>query len=157
MFKDLWTAQEQSVEQDKEAIQRQINQLDRKTNQLVDRLVDTDSPTLVVAYESRVKEMEEQKLFLTGQLANTGKPVTPFADVFRSAFEFLANPWNIWISDRLEDKGAVMKLVFSDNLTYCRKEGARTAKTTLPLKALGGFFGVEFGVVSRTGFEPVTH
>ena len=71
MFRDLWEAKEQSVEQDKLAIQKQITQIDRKSNQLVDRLVDADSQPLITAYESRLKEMETQKLFLTEKLAET--------------------------------------------------------------------------------------
>ena len=101
--------------------------------------------------------MEAQKLFLTEQLAETGKPATPFSEAFRTAFDFLANPCNLWVSDRIEDKRAVLKLVFADHLAYCRKEGVRTAKTTVPINALGGFFGVENAVVSRAGFEPATH
>lgn len=154
MFRDLWVAKEQSVEQDKQAIQNQITQIDRKSNQLVDRLVDADSQTLITAYESRLKEMETQKLFLTEKLAETGKPATPFSKSFRTAFDFLANPWNLWASDNIEDKRAVLKLVFADHLAYCRKQGVRTAKTTIPIKALGGFFGVEKEVVTVGGFEP---
>ena len=93
----------------------------------------------VTAYESRLKEMEEQKRLLSEQLAKTGHPTTPFTQAFRTAFDFLASPWNLWISDRLEGKGAVLKLIFADHMAYCRNEGVRTAKTTLPIKALGFF------------------
>ena len=101
--------------------------------------------------------MKAQKVFLTGQLSQIGKSNVPLTDAFRTAFDFLASPWNLWVSDRIEDKRAVLKLVFADHLAYCRKEGVRTAKTTIPINALGGFFGVEKEVVSRAGFEPATH
>ena len=42
MFRALWAAKEQSVEQDKEAIQRQISQIERKSTQLLDRLVESE-------------------------------------------------------------------------------------------------------------------
>ena len=35
-----------------------------------------------------------------------------------------------------EDKRAVLKLVFAERLPYHRNEGYRTAKTSLPFKAL---------------------
>lgn len=148
MFRDLWAEKEASIEEDRAAIQRQITQNERKVAQLVDRLVDADSQTLIKAYESRLQEMEDQKLFLAEQLSKTGQPTIPFRDAFRTAFDFLANPWNLWTSDRIEDKRAVLKLVFTDHLAYCRKEGVRTAKTTLPFKALGGFFDVGNSVVT---------
>ena len=157
MFRDLWAAKEESVEEDRLAVQRQITQIGAKSKQLVDRLVDADSKTLITAYETRLSEMEDQKRFLTEKLAKTGVPTTPFKDAFRTAFDFLANPWNLWASERIEDKRAVLKLVFADHLAYCRKEGVRTAKTTLPFKALGGFSSDGNSVVSRAGFEPATH
>lgn len=91
------------------------------------------------AYESRLDEMEEQKLFLTEQLAKTGQPVTPFSDAFRTAFDFLANHCNLWASDRLEDKRAVLKLVFADHLVYCRKTGVRTAKNNFTYQRVRWF------------------
>ena len=105
--------------------------------------MDAESQTLITAYESRLKEMETQMLFLSEQLAETGKPTIPYSEAFRTAFGFLANPWNLWVSDHIEDKRAVLKLVFADHLAYCRREGVRTAKTTIPINALGGSFGVE--------------
>ncbi|OED49290.1 hypothetical protein AB838_07220 [Rhodobacteraceae bacterium (ex Bugula neritina AB1)] len=79
--------------------------MDRKTAQLVDRLVDADSQTLITAYESRLQEMEDQKLFLSEKLAQTGQPTIPFQDAFRTAFDFLANPWNLWVQVALKTKG----------------------------------------------------
>lgn len=48
-------------------------------------------------------------------------------------------------------------LVFANHLVDCRKQGVRTAKTTLPVKALGGFFGVVSEVVTPSGFEPLAY
>jgi len=49
---------------------------------------------------------------------------------------FLANPWNLWASERLEHKKAVLKLAFVDRLAYVRNEGFRTPDLALPLKVL---------------------
>ena len=98
--------------------------------------------------------MKAQKVLLTEQLSQIGKPNVPFADAFRTAFDFLANPWNLWNSDRIEDKRAVLKLVFADRLAYCRKTDVRTANTTIPFKALAGFFDHEVQVAEEVGFEP---
>ena len=154
MFRDLWEAKVQAAEADKAAIEKQISQLDRKFNQTVDRILDTEDEVIRTAFETRLKDMKAQKVFLTEQLSQIGKPSVPFSDAFRTAFDFLANPWNLWNSDRIEDKRAVLKLVFADRLAYCRKTGVRTAKNHLALQGLSSFFDHEVQVAERQGFEP---
>ena len=39
---------------------------------------------------------------------------------------------NLWASERLEHKEAVLKLAFADRLTYVRNEGFRTPDLALP-------------------------
>jgi len=92
MFRDLWATKEDAVEQDRVSIARQLDQTDRKFQQLIDRLVDTENPTLTAAHEVRLKEIEEQKVFLTEKLAENGQPRVPFCEAYRTAFEFLAKP-----------------------------------------------------------------
>ena len=154
MFRDLWEAKVQSAETDKTAIQKQISQLDRKFDQTVDRILDTEDEVIRSAFETRLKDIKAQKVFLTEQLSQIGKSSVPFSDAFRTAFDFLANPWNLWNSDRIEDKRAVLKLVFADRLAYCRKTGVRAAKTTILFNALAGFFDRNVQVAEEVGFEP---
>lgn len=48
-----------------------------------------------------------------------------YDEIFRTAMAFLAKPHQLWLSERLEDKRAVLKLAFSDCLAYVRNEGFR--------------------------------
>jgi site-specific DNA recombinase len=84
-------------------------------------------------------------------MQDCGKPIAPFEQIYRTAFEFLANPSKLWASERYEDKQAVLKLVFAERLPYIRNEGYRTAKTSLPFKALGDFHLGKFEMVPRGG------
>jgi hypothetical protein len=120
-------------------MQRQLSQMDRKAAQIMDRLIDTNSDTLITAYEGRLHEMEGQKAFLAEKIKNCGKPIAPFDEIYLTALEFLANPSKLWASERYEGKRAVLKLVFAERLPYIRNQGYRTAKTSLPFKALGDF------------------
>src|SRR5690606_37916628 len=54
----------------------------------------------------------------------------------RTSLDFLANPWNLWASERLEHNKAVLKLAFADRLAHVRDEGFRTPDLTLPFKVL---------------------
>lgn len=138
MFRDIWQEKLQSAEDEKQSMQRQLTQMDRKSTQLLDKLIDTNSATVITAYENRLREMEEQKTFLSEKISKCGQSLASFDQVYRTAFEFLANPSKLWASERYEDKRAVLKLVFTQRLSYIRNEGYRTTKNSLTFKALVG-------------------
>ena len=86
-------------------------------------------PSLIGAYEEKVQKLESDKLLIKEKLAMTGRRVSSFEDTFRTAFTFLANPSNLWSSERLEDRRAMLKLTFAERLRYKRNEGFRASDT----------------------------
>ena len=156
MMRALWEHRSLAQKDRRKALESQQSQTEKKIEQLLDRIVDAESPTVIAAYEKRIQKLEADKLELQEKAANSGRPLKSFEDSVRTALGFLATPCNLWDSDRLEDKRTVLKLAFADKLSYVRNEGFRTAKTTLPFKALGGFCGVEMKLVGPLGLEPRT-
>jgi hypothetical protein len=73
------------------------------------------------------------------KIANCGRPLRSFDETLRTSLDFLANPCNLWGSERLEHKKAVVKLAFADRLAYVRNEGFRTPALSLPFKVLADF------------------
>jgi site-specific DNA recombinase len=59
-----------------------------------------------------------------------------FDETLRTSLDFLAIPWNLWASERLEHEKAVLKLAFADRLAYVRNDGFRTPNLALPFKVL---------------------
>ena len=53
-------------------------------------------------------------------------------------------------------KTLVLRLAFSERITYHRNEGYRTAKTTLPFKVLADFQHGKSELVPPDGLEPPT-
>ncbi len=109
-----------------------------------------------LAYETRIHKLEEQKIIVSEKIANCGRPVRGFEETLRTSLNFLGNPLKLWVSERLEDKRAVLKLAFADKLAYVRKEGFRTPNLTLPFKALASFKMGEIEMARSKGFEPLT-
>lgn len=62
-----------------------------------------------------------------------------FDETLRTSLDFLANPGNLWASEQLKHKKAVLKLAFADRLAYVRNEGLRTPALSLPFKVLADF------------------
>src|SRR5690606_35115288 len=118
---------------------------------LLDRIVDAEASSVVSAYEKRIQKLEEEKLILQDRMAGSTKPKSGFEETVRTALNFLANPWILWRSERLEDKQAVLKLAFSDRLQYTREKGFRTANIALPFKVLAQISGAKKEMARRRG------
>jgi site-specific DNA recombinase len=154
-FRDLWNSQMRSASERKAAMKPGIVEIDRKIALLLDRVVEVESTTIMKALERRVEEMEHRKLGLAEAIAKCDAPARDYDASFRTALGFLANPWNLWTSDRLEDKRAVLKLTFSELLRYSRLEGFRTPEIAFPLKMLEGISGKLEEMAHPRGFEPL--
>jgi site-specific DNA recombinase len=156
MFRDFWEARIASGNTQGKSLEQDIRLIERKIEALLDRIVDANGEAVIAAYEKRIAELETQKALMRERIANCGRPLKSFGDTYRTAFDFLANPYNLWTSPRIEDRRAVLKLVFADRLTWVRGEGYRTAKISMPFKVLGSINMQKKEVVEVSGIEPPT-
>ncbi len=156
MFDDLWNQQSRSSEQRRKDLQSDIVKLEAKIEQMMERIVNADSVTLVTAYEAQIKKLTEQKTLLTDKSAEIAKPAGTFEELYRTACAFLANPWKLWVSDQLALKRLVLRLAFPGGLAYRRNEGYRTAGIAEPFRLLQRFATPKFGLVELGGIEPPT-
>ncbi len=156
IFRNLWDQRLASAAEQKKSMASELSQIDRKTEQLLDRIVDADSSAVIKAYENRVSEYESRKALLSERIANCGRPARGYDETFRAAMEFLGNPQKLWASERLEDKRAVLKLAFAGHLSYQRIEGFRTPEIALLFKAFGEFSGLKREMARPAGLDPAT-
>lgn len=141
MLKDLWDAQASNGADTLRRAKKELQTIESDIERLVDRTLDTSNATLTKRYEQHINELETKKMILAEKQGQIGKPQQSFEQVFRTAMQFLSNPLNLWKSSRLEDKRAVLKLTFSDQLSYHQETGFRTANLSLPFKVLGSILG----------------
>ncbi len=156
MFKDLWDHRLATGAERTKALKAELVKVNQQVDQFLDRIADASVPSVITAYEARIKALEDRKIVLAENIAKTGRPVRGFDETLRTAFDFLASPWNLWTSERLEDKRTVLKLAFADRLAYVRNQGFRTPDFSLPFKALGGVGGQDYELARLAGFEPTT-
>ncbi len=62
------------------------------------------------------RDLEAQKTLMEEKIASCGRPLASVGGTYRTAFDFLANPCKLWHSPRIEDRRAVLKLVFTEKL-----------------------------------------
>ena len=103
---------------------------------MLDRVVDAESAAVIGAYERKIDELERQKLVLAEKRARCGTAIKGYDESFRTAFEFLSNPWNLWKNGAFEDKRIVLKLTLASHLEYDWNDGVRTPEISLTFKML---------------------
>ena len=162
IFKDLWDEKQKSRNLSKNSLEDEINKANKQIAQLVDRIVDTESLTLVSAYEKRIKELEIYRAETEEKVANCGRPLSGFDTMYRTAMGFLENPYKLWEDNNLETKRAVIKLTFASDIIYSRTGGYRTENMAIPFKIFNDL-GNEEGepsmktkMVPGAGIEPAT-
>ena len=156
MFQDAWMQRQQQAAVQKEAMRRDILTIESQIEGLLDRIVDAQMPSVISAYEKRIDALEKEKLLMTEKLEKEARPAHTFEDLFELAFGFLKNPCKLWDSGQLSLQRLVLRLVFSERISYCRDQGIRTTDLSLPFKMLTGLQIGNLKMVGAQGLEPWT-
>ena len=156
MFRELWDRRSIHAENESKALTAQLVKIERQIEQLLERIIDASVSSVIAAYEQKVEKLEREKLLIRERMTNAPRPAGHFENILRTALEFLSNPCNLWGSDKLENKHAVLKLAFTKRLTYVRGEGFRTADLSLPFKLLGELLDDKSRMARPKRFELLT-
>lgn len=140
-----------SYQEIRDGLLRDRKLVDQKIQQFLDRVVTTDSATLVATYEKQIKQLENQKAVLDERLENCGTVDESFEKVNRTALEFLANPYRFWDKADLTGKRIVLKATFLKQITYQKGTGYRTADLSRPFAVLRELSDCKSGLVDISG------
>jgi site-specific DNA recombinase len=153
MFEDLWNYRLASAEASRTSLKAELAKVERDIERFLDRIAQAEPLSVITVYENRIRRLEERKIEISEKIANCGRPLRGFDETLRTSLDFLANPCNLWASERLEHKKAVLKLAFGDRLTYVRNEGFRTPDLALPFKVLADLKSPKSKMARPRGFE----
>ena len=155
-LRTLWKQRGERAADDKRSLTAEIRAVDGEIQKLVDRVLETNTSSMIAAYERRIVDAEARKVELTEKLANCGKPLADFDSAFRTAMVFLGSPYKLWASGRFDLKQMILKLAFAGQLEYVRESGFRTPETTLPFKVLANFSASKAEMARPERFERPT-
>ena len=159
MFEELWKARIAKASERKRSMHNEIRKIESQVDQLLDRIVQADTPSVVAAYEKRISKLERDKLLLEDSVATMGRPKHTPAELFELAIQFLSSPWKIWEKGKFEERRMVLKLAFCKRISYHRERGFTNPEFSLPFRVLGGNSG-DFNAIKKMahprGFEPLT-
>jgi site-specific DNA recombinase len=125
MFENVWNHRLGMLHTDAQTYKAQLIDVERKVQQFLDRIADAEVPSIVKTYEDRIRKLDQENAVLNEKIAQSGHPTRGFDEKLRTAVEFLANPCKLWSSDRLEDRRTVLKLTFTERISYLRNQGFR--------------------------------
>jgi site-specific DNA recombinase len=157
MFEELWNHRLANTQSQMQAYRAELVAVERRVQQFLDRIGESDVPAVVKTYEDRIRKLEAEKAELSERIAIRDRPARGFDEKLRTALEFLANPYKLWISPCLEDRRTVLKLAFADRISYARNQGFRTPNFSFPFKVLADVSAGQIVVASPRGFEPRSH
>jgi hypothetical protein len=92
------------------------SRIDRKVDQLMDRIVEAGSLALVAVYERRVPGLEQREADVNENITSCGRPLADVDNSFRTALTFLVNSCKLWTSERREDQRTVLRLAFAGKM-----------------------------------------
>ncbi|MEJ6404950.1 recombinase zinc beta ribbon domain-containing protein [Yoonia sp. 2307UL14-13] len=151
MFNDIWAMRLREAQSAQKELADQIRAVETKIENMLDRIVDAQSETVIAAYESRIEKLEREKLRLQDKADNSMGPKGHQSEFIEPALEFLSSPWNIYQKGSFALRQTVLRLAFAEPIRYHRKTGYRTAKISFPFKVLDEYFSENCEMVEPRG------
>lgn len=137
MFRKIWDARLDSLKAQQSASVESVAVIDGKITKLIDRIMNSTSERVIVAYEKEVDLLETQKRDLENRAAQPLEPPQPFETAFQSAMHFLTMPWKLWESGEFAKQRLLLKLALPKALPYHPENGFSNPNFSLPFKVLG--------------------
>jgi len=92
MFEDLWKHRLESAAEKEKTLRAELEKTERGVEQFLDRIADAQLPSLITAYENRIRKLEEQKIVLHEKIANCGRPLRSFDESLKPHSIFSETP-----------------------------------------------------------------
>ena len=131
MLKDAFAQKAGQVAHVQAELHRQIKALDKQQDAVLTRLVETNNDKVAAALETKIAQIEDQKLLAQEKLAQSAKPREAKPHDFELLRRFLSNPWDIYKNGTLTVKKTVLKLAFTAPLVFDAKTGFRTPQVSV--------------------------
>ncbi len=126
MFRKAWDIRGEQLAQEAKYYEKQIADAQKQIDVLLDRIVEADNATVIKAYEKKIDSLEKEKIILQENQAKPAPSTRDFCASLELSLNFLSKPWKLWAKGNISLRRTVLKLVFTDHLSYCRETGART-------------------------------
>lgn len=122
-----------------ERLQRQTKDLkatEQKIETYLDKMLETDDRELQARIEKRIKSLQLEKLKLENKPENIHDLTESFRTAMTRCRNLFESPDMLWVEGDENIRKTLPKMVFDEDLTYCRKTGFPTASKSLPFRVI---------------------
>ena len=163
MFQDAWEQVKAQISKRDKITQQEISKTQRDIDSLLERIIESDSPTIIQAYETKIKGLEEKRAQMAVTLGEKRPKRGHYSANVRTAVQFLLNPYKVWENGSFEVRRLVLRLAFAKRIPYSRIDGVRTAELSKPFQLIQGLregnegeWDLQSVMVGDNGLEPLT-
>ena len=96
MIYDAWNQRAEQAAQIKAALKREIKSIERQVDDLLNRIVEANSPRVMQAFERKIDQLERQKMLAAEKLENQDVPKRKPEKLLELSVRFLSSPCKIW-------------------------------------------------------------
>jgi site-specific DNA recombinase len=97
MFKVIWTTRESEARERTQEATRELQGIERKIEQLVARLVETEDAAIIRIYEAQLRKLHDRKTLLAEKAATGARPKKSFEESFELPLNSSQTPENYGI------------------------------------------------------------
>jgi len=112
----------------KKVLQSEISQIDGRITKYINRIWQTESETLVSSYESKIQDLEKDRLKISNNLQKELKDVWTS---LKRKMKLVRNALDIWKSSNLENKKTLIKNIFPEWIPINEKKQVWTPTFSL--------------------------
>ncbi|EIE50556.1 resolvase-like protein [Citreicella sp. 357] len=142
MLRDAWNMRLALALGEKEALQKQLADIDGQLEGMLDRIVEANSASVVRAYESRIEKLERDKLVLQEKINKSVPPKGRLEDCIELSLKFLSSPWNIWKNGDFAVRQTVLRLAFAEPLRCSQNGVYETQNLSFPFRIYLSLSGI---------------
>ena len=113
---------------------KRLDEIKNDFKNLVDKITKTKSDVLSKALESKLEDLDKEKVLLESNIEAQTLTTQDFQTALDKVLNFVRNPLYYWRNGNLDTKKSVLRLCFQDYLFYSEKDGFQTPDLTLPFK-----------------------
>ncbi len=128
MFQDAWDQRQVQQNAINKAFKREAMAIDKRIDELLDRILETTNQRVIDAYEKKIDSLEIEKLVLLEKAQKSSSQQYTYRELFELSMKFLSSPYKLWASGKLELQRLVLRLAFSEAIPYQRGEGFLNTK-----------------------------
>lgn len=128
MFTQCWEVQARRLEESVKVYADKAREIEVEIGLVVDRMLDVTNPRALHAFEGRIEALEKDKLIALEKASRKSAPPRSFDELFELSLRFLASPYDCWKMGGPEARSLVIRLAFSEPLSYIRKSGCLNTK-----------------------------